>query len=176
MPLKSKAQRRKFAELLVTGKMAETLRRERPRAKLPERFHLKAAKRTRTTKRARNRRLVDDLSTLSRRIPWHVMVSDVRRRYGGSSPTRTDTGRRVRLRLDREAGRSRCVASRGQQIDFSSKAMVFRICSAWDESVRVCFAMGPAEFWGSVRMTPIGPELLGDLAASADGRDPSHDA
>jgi len=55
MPMKSKAQRRKFAELLVTGKISpetyEKWNRETGSAKLPERLHPKAkAKRRRTTK------------------------------------------------------------------------------------------------------------------------------
>jgi len=46
MPFKSKAQRRKFAELLVKGKITpetfEEWNRETGRAKLPERVHPKA--------------------------------------------------------------------------------------------------------------------------------------
>jgi hypothetical protein len=46
MPFKSKAQRRKFAELLVKGKISpetfEEWNRETGRAKLPERVHPKA--------------------------------------------------------------------------------------------------------------------------------------
>jgi hypothetical protein len=45
MPMKSKAQRRKFAELLVTGKISpetyEKWNRETGSAKLPERLHPK---------------------------------------------------------------------------------------------------------------------------------------
>ena len=45
MPFKSKAQRRKFAELLVTGKITpetyEEWNRSTGRAKLPERIHPK---------------------------------------------------------------------------------------------------------------------------------------
>jgi hypothetical protein len=59
MPFKSKAQRRKFAELLVTGKISpetyEEWNRETGGAKLPERVHPKPAakpKRTAKTKRA----------------------------------------------------------------------------------------------------------------------------
>ena len=47
MPFKSKAQRRKFAELLVTGKISpetyEEWNRETGRAELPERVHPKKA-------------------------------------------------------------------------------------------------------------------------------------
>jgi hypothetical protein len=55
MPIKSKAQRRKFAELLVKGEIsAETFEkwnREAGSAELPERLHPKAAgKRQRRTK------------------------------------------------------------------------------------------------------------------------------
>jgi hypothetical protein len=53
MPFKSKAQRRKFAELLVTGKISpetfEEWNRETGRKKLPERV-------TRKAKRSRKRR------------------------------------------------------------------------------------------------------------------------
>ena len=46
MPFKSKAQRRKFAELLVKGKISpetfEEWNRETGRARLPERIHAKA--------------------------------------------------------------------------------------------------------------------------------------
>lgn len=59
MPFKSKAQRRKFAELLVTGKISpetyEEWNRETGGAMLPERVHPKAAakqKRKAKTKRA----------------------------------------------------------------------------------------------------------------------------
>lgn len=38
------------------------------------------------------------------------------------------------------------------------------------------FAMGPAEFWVRQEDADRARELLGDLTASADGRDPSHDA
>ena len=56
MPMKSKAQRRKFAELLVTGKITpevyERWNRETGSAKLPERVHPKPGQETkRTTKR-----------------------------------------------------------------------------------------------------------------------------
>ena len=70
MPMKSKAQRRKFAELLVTGKITpetyEKWNRETGSARLPERLHPKrgrkakravrkrAAKGTRTAKRKRS--------------------------------------------------------------------------------------------------------------------------
>lgn len=38
------------------------------------------------------------------------------------------------------------------------------------------FAMGPAEFWVRQEDADRARDLLGDLTASADGRDPSHDA
>ena len=66
MPFKSKAQRRKFAELLVKGEISpetyEEWNRETGRQELPERVHRakkkrkpKAAKRTSTTTRATKR-------------------------------------------------------------------------------------------------------------------------
>ena len=56
MPFKSKAQRRKFAELLVTGKISpetyEEWNRETGRKELPERVKKKAkAKKRKTAKR-----------------------------------------------------------------------------------------------------------------------------
>ncbi len=52
MPIKSKAQRRKFAELLVEGKISpetfEEWNRGAGSAELPERLHPKAAKSKRT--------------------------------------------------------------------------------------------------------------------------------
>lgn len=63
MPMKSKAQRRKFAELLVTGKISpetyEKWNRETGSKKLPERLHPKAKakpRRRRTTKRRTKRK------------------------------------------------------------------------------------------------------------------------
>ena len=63
MPFKSKAQRRKFAQLLVEGKITpktyEEWNRETGRAKLPERVRARAAKPRRKTKakaRARAKR------------------------------------------------------------------------------------------------------------------------
>ena len=60
MPIKSKAQRRKFAELLVKGKISpetyEEWNRAAGKAELPERLHPKAkrkAKRSVKSKRAR---------------------------------------------------------------------------------------------------------------------------
>ncbi|HSR89920.1 MAG TPA: hypothetical protein VLK88_01330 [Gemmatimonadales bacterium] len=60
MPFKSKAQRRKFAELLVKGEISpetfEEWNRETGKAKLPERLHAKPrtkAKPKRKTKRAK---------------------------------------------------------------------------------------------------------------------------
>ena len=50
MPMKSKAQRRKFAELLVTGKITpetyEKWNRETGSARLPERVHPKRGRKT----------------------------------------------------------------------------------------------------------------------------------
>ena len=58
MPFKSKAQRRKFAELLVEGKISnetfEEWNRETGRAELPERVKPKAKAKARATK-ARSR-------------------------------------------------------------------------------------------------------------------------
>lgn len=68
MPFKSKAQRRKFAELLVKGKISpetfEEWNRETGRARLPERVHAKAKTKsqrkaktkTRTKTKARTKR------------------------------------------------------------------------------------------------------------------------
>jgi hypothetical protein len=65
MPIKSKAQRRKFAELLVEGKISpetfEEWNRAAGKAKLPERVHPKGKvkrKRTAKRKRARTRKTV----------------------------------------------------------------------------------------------------------------------
>jgi hypothetical protein len=61
MPIKSKAQRRKFAELLVTGKISpetfEEWNRAAGKAKLPERLHPKVAKKSKrkTASKARRR-------------------------------------------------------------------------------------------------------------------------
>jgi hypothetical protein len=61
MPIKSKAQRRKFAELLVKGKISpetfEEWNRSAGKAELPERVRPKAAAKTKhKAKRARPRR------------------------------------------------------------------------------------------------------------------------
>jgi hypothetical protein len=63
MPIKSKAQRRKFAELLLKGKISpetfEEWNRSAGKAELPERVRPKAAAKTKRTvkaKRARPRR------------------------------------------------------------------------------------------------------------------------
>ncbi len=60
MPFKSQAQRRKFAELLVQGKISnetfEEWNRETGGKKLPERVKKKAGPRKPTRKRARKRR------------------------------------------------------------------------------------------------------------------------
>ena len=65
MPIKSKAQRRKFAELLVEGKISpetfEEWNRGAGKAELPERLHPKARakpKRKVKSKRARSPRLL----------------------------------------------------------------------------------------------------------------------
>ena len=66
MPIKSKAQRRKFAELLVTGKITpeayERWNREAGSAELPERLHPKekpgrkqAARKTGTARKAKTK-------------------------------------------------------------------------------------------------------------------------
>ena len=56
MPFKSKAQRRKFAELLVTGKISdqtyEEWNRSTGRKTLPERIHPKAGQRSKAKKRS----------------------------------------------------------------------------------------------------------------------------
>jgi hypothetical protein len=60
MPMKSKAQRRKFAELLVTGKITpetyEKWNRETGSAKLPERLHPKTKPRRKATRKAKTKR------------------------------------------------------------------------------------------------------------------------
>lgn len=60
MPFKSKAQRRKFAELLVKGKISpetyEEWNRETGRAKLPERVKPKARRGTKSKRKRRARR------------------------------------------------------------------------------------------------------------------------
>ena len=57
MPFKSKAQRRKFAELLVTGKISpatyEEWNRETGGQRLPERVTKKARKRKTATRKAK---------------------------------------------------------------------------------------------------------------------------
>ena len=57
MPFKSKAQRRKFAELLVTGKISpetyEEWNRETGGAKLPERVHPKAGTKSKRKPKAK---------------------------------------------------------------------------------------------------------------------------
>jgi hypothetical protein len=59
MPFKSKAQRRKFAELLVAGKISpetyEEWNRETGRAELPERLHPQAKKAKKTSARRTKR-------------------------------------------------------------------------------------------------------------------------
>jgi len=56
MPFKSQAQRRKFAELLVEGKISpqtyEEWNRETGKTRLPERVKRKAKSRKRTSKRS----------------------------------------------------------------------------------------------------------------------------
>jgi hypothetical protein len=60
MPIKSKAQRRKFAELLVTGKISnetfEEWNREAGAAKLPERVKPKARAKSKTKSTASSKR------------------------------------------------------------------------------------------------------------------------
>jgi hypothetical protein len=60
MPIKSKAQRRKFAELLVTGKISnetfEEWNREAGAAKLPERVKPKARAKSKTKTPASSKR------------------------------------------------------------------------------------------------------------------------
>jgi hypothetical protein len=60
MPFKSKAQRRKFAELLITGKISnetfEEWNRETGGAKLPERVKPKARAKSKTKAKANSRR------------------------------------------------------------------------------------------------------------------------
>ena len=60
MPFKSKAQRRKFAELLVKGEISpetyEEWNRETGRAKLPERVRPKAKSKTRRRTKAKSAR------------------------------------------------------------------------------------------------------------------------
>ena len=59
MPIKSKAQRRKFAELLVTGKISnetfEEWNREAGGAKLPERVKPRASAKSKTKTTASSR-------------------------------------------------------------------------------------------------------------------------
>jgi hypothetical protein len=60
MPFKSQAQRRKFAELLVQGKISnqtfEEWNRETGSAKLPERVKPKAGAKSRTKSKSRSKR------------------------------------------------------------------------------------------------------------------------
>jgi hypothetical protein len=60
MPIKSQAQRRKFAELLLKGKISnevfERWNREAGSAKLPERVKPKAKAKSRTRSKARSKR------------------------------------------------------------------------------------------------------------------------
>ena len=60
MPFKSKAQRRKFAELLVKGKIKpetfEEWNRETGRAKLPERVHPKKRAKPKPKRKTKSRR------------------------------------------------------------------------------------------------------------------------
>jgi len=60
MPFKSQAQRRKFAELLVTGKISneifEVWNRETGGAKLPERVKPKAKPKSKVKRKARSKR------------------------------------------------------------------------------------------------------------------------
>jgi hypothetical protein len=67
MPFKSKAQRRKFAELLVKGKISpetyEEWNRETGRARLPERVHPKVTPKSKRKGKTKRR------STSTRRRP-----------------------------------------------------------------------------------------------------------
>ncbi len=60
MPIKSQAQRRKFAELLIKGKISnetfERWNREAGSAKLPERVKPKAKPKSKTMSKARSQR------------------------------------------------------------------------------------------------------------------------
>jgi hypothetical protein len=60
MPFKSQAQRRKFAELLVKGKISnetfEEWNRETGRAKLPERVKPRAKAKSRTKRKVKSKR------------------------------------------------------------------------------------------------------------------------
>ena len=60
MPFKSKAQRRKFAELLVKGKISpetyEEWNKETGKAELPERVHPKAKAKKRGSKKSRRKK------------------------------------------------------------------------------------------------------------------------
>jgi hypothetical protein len=68
MPFKSQAQRRKFAQLLVEGKISadtfEEWNRETGARKLPERARVKDTKQTRTTK---NTKKAKDTKTKGRK-------------------------------------------------------------------------------------------------------------
>jgi hypothetical protein len=76
MPFKSKAQRRKFAELLVAGKISdetyEEWNRETGRKKLPERVKPKARGKR---KRWRSREEGPMRSTLKKRITGAIMLA-----------------------------------------------------------------------------------------------------
>jgi len=65
MPIKSKAQRRKFAELLVKGKISpetfEEWNRAAGKAKLPERLHPKAT--AKPKRKARSKRVSKSKTT-----------------------------------------------------------------------------------------------------------------
>lgn len=73
MPFKSKAQRRKFAELLVQGKITdetyEEWNRETGRAKLPERVKPKRGAKKRTKTRAKTKTRSSPKRTVRRRRP-----------------------------------------------------------------------------------------------------------
>lgn len=71
MPFKSKAQRRKFAELLVEGKISpetyEEWNRETGRAELPERVKPKRARAKKATRAKKAKNRVTKASKQSRR-------------------------------------------------------------------------------------------------------------
>jgi hypothetical protein len=69
MPIKSKAQRRKFAELLVKGKISpetyEEWNREAGNAELPERLHAKA--KAKSKRKVKSKRVPNSRTTRSKK-------------------------------------------------------------------------------------------------------------
>ena len=89
MPIKSKAQRRKFAELLVEGKISpetfEEWNRGAGSAELPERLHPKAAK----SKRTKAKRATPKRTKAKRKSPAKAAVrSKTARARKGRRPAR----------------------------------------------------------------------------------------